>query len=288
MTRPIWTGSISFGMVNIPVKLFSAVSHKEVRFHMVHDADGARIQQKRVCSADGKEVPYEHIAKGYEVSPGQLVMIDPKDLERLDPKASHTIDIESFVDLAEIDPIYFESSYHLAPDRGANKAYGLLVKALKDKNRVGIARFVLRAKQYLSAVRTVGQGLMLSTMLYADEIVPRSNLDGLPEKPETPREQELKMAEQLVESLSTRFEPEKYHDEYREKVLDLIKRKARGERITLPRVTREPSKVVNLLDALKASLEQTRRPPKPSLPSEQSRRAPARKSVRTRRRDKSA
>ena len=278
MARPIWTGSISFGMVNIPVKLFSAVSHKEVRFHMVHDADGARIKQKRICSQDGKEVPYEHIAKGYQVSPEQVIVIDPEELERLDPKATRAIDIESFADLAEIDPIYFESSYHLVPDRGANKAYGLLTKALKDTNRVGIARFVLRAKQYLCAVRAVDNGLMLSTMLYADEIVPQSSLDGIPEKQETPREQELKMAEQLVQSLSTRFEPEKYHDEYREKVLDLIKRKARGERITLPRVTREPSKVVNLLDALKASLEQTRHPPKPSLP----------KSVRTRRRNKTA
>jgi len=276
-------------MVNIPVKLFSAVKHKEVRFHMVHDADGARIQQKRICSADGKEVPYEHIAKGYEVSPGKLVVIDPEELERLDPKASRSIDIESFVDLAEIDPIYFESSYHLTPDRGANKAYGLLVTALKDTHRVGIARFVMRANQYLCAVRAVGNGLMVSTMLYADEIVPQSGLEGLPEKRERPREQELKMAEQLVESLSTRFEPEKYHDEYREKVLELIKRKAKGERITLPPAPREqPGKVVNLLDALKASLEQTRRPPKPSMPAEQPQRAQAQKSVRTRRRKKSA
>jgi len=288
MARPIWTGSISFGMVNIPVKLFSAVSHKEVRFHMVHDADGARIKQKRICSADGKEVPYEHIAKGYEVSKGELVMIDPEELERLDPKATKAIDIESFVDLAEIDPIFFESSYHLVPDRGANKAYALLASALKDKNRVGIARFVLRAKQYLCVVRAVGNGLMLSTMLYADEIVAQSSLEGIPQKQETPREQELKMAEQLVQSLTTHFEPEKYRDEYREKVLDLIKRKAKGERITLPPPPREPSKVVNLLDALKASLEQTRRPPKPSMPSEQSQPAQARKSVRTRRRKKSA
>jgi len=288
MARPIWTGSISFGMVNIPVKLFSAVSHKEVRFHMVHDADGARIKQKRICSADGKEVPYEHIAKGYEVSKGELVMIDPEELERLDPKATKAIEIESFVGLVEIDPVFFESSYHLVPDRGANKAYALLVSALKDKNRVGIARFVLRAKQYLCVVRALGNGLMLSTMLYADEIVAQSSLEGIPQKQEAPREQELKMAEQLVQSLTTHFEPEKYRDEYREKVLDLIKRKAKGERITLPPPPREPGKVVNLLDALKASLEQTRRPPKPSMPAEQPQRAQAQKSVRTRRRKKSA
>ncbi len=279
MARPIWTGSISFGMVNIPVKLFSAVSHKEVRFHMVHDADGARIKQKRVCSADGKEVPWEHIAKGYEVSPGQVVVIDPEELERLDPKATRSIDIEAFVNLAEIDPLFYESSYYLVPDRQATKAYALLVSAMKDSQRVGIARFVLRAKQYLAAVRPVGNVLMISTMLYADEIVPRSRLEGIPEKLPAPKEQELKMAEQLVESLSTRFEPEKYHDDYREKVLDLIKRKAKGERISLPRAPREPAKVVNLLDALKASLEQTRRPPKASFPTQLRRRARGRKSV---------
>jgi DNA end-binding protein Ku len=279
MARPIWTGSISFGMVNIPVKLFSAVSHKEVRFHMVHDADGARIKQKRVCSADGKEVPWEHIAKGYEVSSGQVVVIDPEELERLDPKATRSIDIEAFVNLGEIDPLFYESSYYLVPDRQATKAYSLLVSAMKDSQRVGIARFVLRAKQYLAAVRPVGNVLMISTMLYADEIVPQSRLEGIPEKLPTPKEPELKMAEQLVESLSTRFEPEKYHDEYREKVLDLIKRKAKGERISLPRAPREPAKVVNLLDALKASLEQTRRPPKASFPAKQPRRAGARKGV---------
>jgi DNA end-binding protein Ku len=279
MARPIWTGSISFGMVNVPVKLFSAVSHKEVRFHMVHDADGARIKQKRVCSADGKEVHWEHIAKGYEVSPGQVVVIDPEELERLDPKATRSIDIEAFVKLPEIDPLFYESSYYLVPDRQATKAYALLVSAMKDSQRVGIARFVLRAKQYLAAVRPVGNALMISTMLYADELVPQSSLDGIPEKLPAPKEQELKMAEQLVESLSARFEPEKYHDEYREKVLDLIKRKAKGERISLPRAPKEPAKVVNLLDALKASLEQTRRPPKASFPAQPARRARGRKSV---------
>jgi len=259
------------------VKLFSAVSHKEVHFHMVHDADGARIKQKRICSEDGKEVPWEHIVKGYEVSPGQVVVIKPEELERLDPKATRSIDIESFVNLAEIDPIFYEASYYLVPDRQATKAYALLVSAMKDSQRVGIARFVLRSKQYLAAVRPVGNALMLSTMLYADEIVPQSRLEGIPEKLPAPKEQELKMAEQLVESLSARFEPEQYHDEYREKVLELIKRKAKGERISLPPAPREPEKVVNLLDALKASLDQTRRPPKASFPAEP-RRARARKS----------
>ncbi len=224
-------------------------------------------------------VPWEHIAKGYEVSPGQVVVIGPDELERLDPKATRSIDIEAFVNLAEIDPLFYESSYYLVPDRQATKAYALLVSAMKDSQRVGIARFVLRAKQYLAAVRPVGNALMISTMLYADEIVPQSRLEGIPEKLPAPKEQELKMAEQLVESLSTRYEPEKYHDDYREKVLDLIKRKAKGERISLPRVPREPAKVVNLLDALKASLEQTRRPPKASFPAQPRRRARGRKSV---------
>src|SRR5215472_4249587 len=153
MARAIWSGSISFGLVNVPVKLFSAVSPKEVRFHMVHDADGARIKQKRICSADGKEVPYQHIAKGYEISPGQYAVISREELEKLDPVATKTIDIEEFVELDEIDPIYFETSYYLVPDRGAAKAYSLLFHALKDAQRVGLARVVLRTKQYLCAVR---------------------------------------------------------------------------------------------------------------------------------------
>ena len=264
MPRAIWSGSISFGLVNIPVKVFSAISHKDVRFHQLHDADGARIKEKRVCSADGKEVPYEHIVKGYEVSPGRYVAISPEELEALDPKASRTIDIESFVDIAEIDPIYYDQTYYLAPDKGAAKAYGLLLGAMQSTEKVGIAQVVLRTKQRLCAVRSIGQALSMSVMIYNDEIVPTSKLDDLPSGGVKPRDQELKMAQQLIGSLSGKFEPKKYKDEYREKVLELIRRKEKGEKIATAPQRRESAKVVNLLEALKASLEGGRKGPRPT------------------------
>jgi DNA end-binding protein Ku len=281
MARAIWSGSITFGLVNVPVKLFSAVSPKEVRFHMVHDADGARIKLKRICSADGKEVPYEHIAKGYEVSPGRVVMITEEELEKFDPVATHTIDIEEFVALPEIDPIYYQSSYYLLPDRTAARAYQLLFQAMKDANRVGLARIVLRTKQYLCAVRPFGKLLTLSTMLYADEINSQSEIEGAPKEEAKPKGREVQMAEQLVESLGARFQPEKYKDEYPAKVLALIKAKAEGREIKVAARERPPAKVVNLMDALKASL---------SAADKGVRRAPAQaaKSAAGKRRKKSA
>lgn len=255
MARAIWSGSISFGLVNVPVKLFTAVSPKEVRFHMVHDADGARIKQKRVCSADGKEVPYEHIAKGYEISPGRYVVISREELEEFDPKVTRTIDIEEFVELGQIDPIYYQTTYYLVPDRGAAKAYALLVQAMNAAQKVGIAKLVLRTKQYLCAVRPMDNVLAVSTMLFADEIVPASELEGLPSADAKPKERELAMAEQLIESLAAQFEPTKYKDEYREKVLQFIRMKAEGQKIVVaPREREAGAKVVNLMDALKASL----------------------------------
>jgi DNA end-binding protein Ku len=259
MARPIWSGAISFGLVNVPVKLFSAVSQKEVRFHMLHDKEGARIKQKRVCSVEGTEVPYEHIAKGYEVSSGQYVMITPEELEGLDPKASRTIDIQDFVDMKEIDPIYWEHSYYLVPDRGAAKAYSLLLHAMKKVGRVGIARMVMRTKMYLCTLRPMGRTLTLSTMLYSDEVVDASDLEGVPTSELKPSERELEMAEQLVDSLAGPFKPEKYKDDYREKVLELIEKKAEGEQIVMPEEPAEPAKVVNLMDALKASLAAQRK-----------------------------
>ncbi len=256
MARAIWSGSISFGLVNIPVKLFSAVSHKEVRFHMLHDADGARIQLKRFCSAEEKEVPYEHIVKGYELSKGRYVTITSEELEAADPRGARTIEIEDFVEIGEIDPIYYDQTYYLAPDRGAGKAYGLLLEAMRTSGKVGIARVVLRTKQALCCVRPMGAALAISTMNYADEIVPQRDLE-LGEPP-APAARELEMAERLVGSLTTRFEPERYHDEHREKVLALIEKKAAGEHVVAPSI--EPAaKVVNLADALAASLAAARR-----------------------------
>ena len=287
MARAIWSGSISFGLVNVPVKLFSAVSPKEVRFHMVHDADGARIKQKRICSADGREIPYEHIAKGYEISPGRYVVISREELEKLDPQATKTIDIEEFVELSDIDPIYYETSYYLVPDRGAARAYSLLFHALKDAQKVGIARVVLRTKQYLCAVRPLGKVLALSTMLYADEINSQSDLEGLPSAEAKPKQRELQMAEQLVDSLAAKFEPEKFKDEYREKVLELIHQKAEGRQIKFAPPQRGPAKVVNLMDALRASLAAGKKP-SATAQGERRSRAHAAKSTGRRRRKASA
>lgn len=253
MPRPIWTGSVSFGLVSVPVKLFSATSPKEVRFHMLHDKDGARIQQKRVCSADGQEVPWEHIVKGFEISKGRYVTVTREELESFNPRATKAIEIEDFVDLGQIDPIYYESTYYLVPDRGAAKPYALLVEAMKKTGKVGVARFVLRTKQYLAAVRPLGKALAISTMLYADEVVSQDELEDLPDS--KPSERELKMAEQLIASLEAKFDPEKYKDDYREQVLALLERKAEGEEIVAAEPLREPrGKVVNLMDALQKSL----------------------------------
>jgi DNA end-binding protein Ku len=258
MARSIWSGSISFGLVNIPVKLLSAVSQKEVRFHMLHDADGARINLKRFCSAEEVEVPYEHVVKGYELSKGRYVTVTAEELEAADPRGARTIDIQDFVEMTEIDPVYYDHTYYLAPDRGADKAYALLREAMRTSGKVGIARVVLRTKQSLCCVRPMGGALALSTMNYADEIVPQEELE-LPPAP-APSARELEMAERLVASLTTRFEPERYHDEHREKVLALIERKAAGEQVVAA-APEAPAKVVNLADALAASLAAARGQP---------------------------
>lgn len=259
MPRSMWSGAISFGLVNVPVKLYSATSHKEVHFNMLHDKDGARIKQKRVCSAEDVEVPWEEIAKGYEISPGRYVMLEKEEIAALNPKADKTIAIEDFVNQDEIDPIYYENAYYLAPDKGAGRAYALLHDAMKKSGKVGIARVVLRTRQYLCAVRPMGKGLTLSTMLYADEVNSVEDLEELQGAEQKPRERELEMAQQLIESLTTTFDPEKYKDEHREQVLQLIERKAEGETITAPQEEAEPAKVVNLMDALQASLKSLRK-----------------------------
>src|SRR6059058_1396107 len=231
MPRPIWSGSISFGLVSVPVKLFSATSPKEVRFHMLHDKDGGRIQQKRVCSIDGEEVAWEHIVKGFEISKGRYVTVAREELEAFNPRANKAIEIEDFVELEQIDPIYYQSTYYLVPDRGAAKPYALLVAAMKRTGRVGIARFVLRTKQYLAAVRPMGNALAISTMLYADEVVDQDELEGLPDAHVKPGDREMKMAEQLIASLDAKFDIHKYQDDYREQVLKLVEKKAEGEEI---------------------------------------------------------
>jgi DNA end-binding protein Ku len=260
MPRPIWSGSVSFGLVSVPVKLYSAQSPKEVRFHMLHDKDGGRIHQKRVCSVEDEEVPWEHIVKGYEISKGRYVTVTREELQALSPRKSQSIEIEDFVDLAQIDPIYYETTYYLVPDKGANKPYALLAEAMKRTSKVGIARFVLRTKQYLCAVRPVGRALAISTMLYSDEVVSQDDLDGIPDAHTKPGERELKMAEQLIGSLAAEYDPSKYKDDYREQVLAMLERKAEGEEIVAEEAAPEPrGKVVNLMDALQKSLAAAQR-----------------------------
>jgi DNA end-binding protein Ku len=259
MARAIWSGAISFGLVNVPVKLYSATSPKTVRFHQLSSKTGGRIRQKRVDSTTGDEVPFEEIVKGYEITPDRYVMIDPEELDALDPKTTRTIDIEEFVDLIEIDPIYYDHNYYLAPTAGGAKAYRLLLDAMREAGKVGIGRVVLRSKQQLCALRVGGDGingvLTLTTMLFGDEVLAPDRideLDAIGEAEATSRE--LAMAQQLIASLSSEFEPTKYKDEYRERVLDLIERKASGEEIAVQPQAEEPAAAPDLMAALEASL----------------------------------
>jgi DNA end-binding protein Ku len=275
MPRAIWSGAISFGLVNVPIKLFTATSQKDVRFHQLHEKDGARIQQKRVCSKDGEEVPMEQIVKGYEVSRDKYVIITPEELDALDPKASRTVDILDFVDLDEIDPVYFDSTYYMVPEKGAAKAYALLLEAMRKSKKVAIARVVLRQKQHLVALRPLRNALSMETMLYADEVVSPETLEGLPEDIEV-TDRELAMAQQLIDSLADDFKPERYRDDYRERVLEMIERKAEGQEIVVAEEEEEQAPVVDLMAALEASLAaaKTRRD---AEPEEEKQTKPARK-----------
>jgi DNA end-binding protein Ku len=253
MPRSIWGGAISFGLVNVPVKLVSAVSPKDVRFHQLEAKSNARIRQKRVSAETGDEVAFEDIVKGYEIAPDQYVTITPEELETLDPKATKSIDIEDFVNLDQIDPVYYERSYYLVPDAGGAKAYALLVQAMKESGMIAIARMVLRTKQYLVALRALDDVLVIETLYFNDEVVDPDELDGVPHDVDV-SDRELKIARQLIESLATDFEPDRYRDEYRERVLDLIEKKAEGQEIVLQPQTEEPAQVVDLMAALEASL----------------------------------
>ena len=229
MARAIWSGNISFGLLNVPVKLYSAVSRRQISFRELRESDSSRVRHKRVAEADGEEVSYDDIVKGYELSPDQYVVFSRDELDELVPKKTKAIEVEAFVDLDDIDPIYFVQPYYLAPEPGAERAYELLVKAMADERKVAIARFVLRNKEHLAALRPMGDVLTLTTMRFADEIVPPEELDVVPEDAEAPRPKELEMAKQLVGSLTSDFDPEQFHDEYREELLAMIERKAQGE-----------------------------------------------------------
>lgn len=255
MPRAMWSGTISFGLVSIPVKLYPAVRRKTVSFNQLDRRTGSRIKQKRVSATDGNEVPYEDIVKGYEVSRDQYVVLSDDELAALSPEATHTIDITDFTDLADIDPVFYDAGYHVAPDTAGRKPYALLARAMQDSGRVAIATFVLRTKQYLCAVRPVDGRLMLSTMVYADELVDPAEISGLDDLGElSVSERELVMATQLIESLYTEFQPERYEDGHRRAVLELIEAKAAGEEITVEPETPREERVVDLMAALEASV----------------------------------
>ena len=260
MPRAVWSGSISFGLVNIPIKLFNAVSRKNVSFNQIDSRTGSRIKMQRVSAADGTEVPYEAIVKGYELSPDRYVLIEPDELDALDPEATHTIDIEEFISLSEIDPIFYDAAYYVAPVKGTEKPYALLVQAMEQEGKVAIARFVMRTKQYLAALRPKDGKLLVSTMVYADEVIPAeeiSDFDGI--EGIDVSERELAMAKQLIDSLTTEFQPDHFQDEYREKVLALIEQKAAGvETVVEAPAAVEETKVVDLLAALEASVKDAR------------------------------
>jgi DNA end-binding protein Ku len=264
MPRAIWSGAISFGLVNIPVKLYSAVSRKTVRFHQIDAESGQRIRQQRVNPENGEEVPYEQIVKGYEISPDKYVTITPEELEALEPQKTRSIDIEQFVDLEQIDPIYYDHPYYLAPDKGAGKAYKLLLDAMEQADKVAIARVVIRSKENLVALRSYKGAITLETMLFPDEVVDPDSLEDLGSsdgKAKTTK-RELDMAKQLIESLSGDFDASEYRDEYRERVLDLIERKAAGETITIEAPEPERKEVPDLMAALEASIAGAKSPPK--------------------------
>jgi DNA end-binding protein Ku len=268
MARAIWSGSISFGLLNVPVKLYSAVARRSIALREIRDSDSARIKHRRVAEGTDEEVPYENIVKAYEITPGQYVPLSKDEMSALAPEKTRAIEVKDFVDLEQIDPIYFDSPYYLGPADGAEKAYALLAKAMKASGKVAIARFVFRNKEHLAAIRTDGDVLTLTTMRFADEVVPTTELqEVLPEKAPKVAKREQEMAEQLIDSLSTEFDPAAYRDEYREQLLALIERKAEGKEIVAaeteaPQATKAPDLMAALEESIAAVKDKGAKPKK--------------------------
>jgi DNA end-binding protein Ku len=257
MARAIWTGSVSFGLVNVPVGLFSATEDHDVHFHQFEEGTSSRVRNRRVNEDTGDEVAYKDVVKGAEVGDGGYVMLTQDELESVEPGKSRTIDIYDFVEAAEIDPIYYQKPYYLAPtDDGAKKAYTLLVKAMDKAERIGVATFVMRGKQYLAAIRPSGKVLVLETMYFADEVRdPADELDQLPTRTTVGRK-DLDMAVSLIKAMTTRWSPKNYRDTYTERVEKLIDAKKKDREIVLPEdAEADEGKVVDLLAALQASLD---------------------------------
>jgi DNA end-binding protein Ku len=255
MARAIWSGTISFGLLNVPVKLYSAVARRNIALREIRESDSARIKHRRVAEGTDEEVPYENIVKAYELSPGQYVPLSSDEMAALAPEKTRAIDVQDFVDIEEIDPMYFNSPYYLGPADGAEKAYSLLGAAMENSGKAAIARFVFRNKEHLAAIRSSDGVLTLTTMRFHDEVVPAGELDVIPDKKQKVAKREREMAEQLIDSLSTEFEPNSYRDEYREQLLALIEQKAEGKEIVAPEAEApKETKAPDLMAALEESI----------------------------------
>lgn len=261
MARPVWRGAISFGLVTVPVGLYTAVRSKDVRFRQLHAATNAPVKQRRVDAETGEEVAYENIVKGYEISDGRYVVVDPEELAELVPAASRSIEILDYVDQDQIDPLHYDRPYHLGPDgEHATKPYRLLTDAMEAAGRVAIARFVMRDKEHLAALRARNGRLVLSTMHFADELVDPAEL-GIDEALSgvTANEREVAMAEQLIESMATEFDPTGYRDEHRQRLLEFLEAKAEGSQVEIDeKDDADTGEVIDLMTALERSLDRAR------------------------------
>jgi DNA end-binding protein Ku len=257
MARAIWSGSISFGLLNVPVKLYSAVARRGISLREIRESDNARIRHRRVAEGTDEEVPYEKIVKAFEITKDRYVPLSKDELASLDPQKTRAIEVQDFVEIDEIDPIYFDSPYYLGPADGAERAYSLLAQAMEGSGKVAIARFVFRNKEHLAAIRPSDGVLTLTTMRFADEVVPPSELDDvLPSEQPKVAKREVEMAEQLIDSLTRSFDPAAYRDEYREELLAMIERKAAGEEVVAAPEgeEREATKAPDLMAALEESI----------------------------------
>lgn len=269
MARAIWSGSISFGLVSVPVKAYAAVRDHSVHFNQLERKTGARINYKKVSDKTGKEVSSDDIESGYEIASGKYVVVEDDELATLRPRTSRTIDISDFVELAQIDPIYYERTYWLGPDgEAAERPYRLLLAAMEDEGKAGIGTVVMRKKQYLAAIRPLDGALAMSTMRFADEVVPQGDVDALPGKGAKPDAKELKLASQIIGSLATDWDPARYHDTYTEELKNLIEAKAKGEEIVVEEEAPADADVLDLMAALEASLSAARKGGGPKLAKE--------------------
>lgn len=256
MARAIWSGSISFGLLNVPVKLYSAVARRNIALREIRESDSARIKHRLFADGTDEEVPRDKIVKAFELTTGNYVPLSKDELDAMAPEKTRAVDVVDFVDIEEIDPMYFNSPYYLGPADGAEKAYSLLAAAMESAGKAAIARFVFRNKEQLAALRASDGVLTLTTMRFADEVVPPDQLDDvLPSSKPKVAKKEQEMAEQLIESLSTKFKPDDYRDEYREQLLQLIERKAEGKEIVTPEAEApKATKAPDLMAALEESI----------------------------------